>query len=341
MNSRKHDIKRNEVKCGIGDGHARTAGIQLAFSSRLLGWYDAHARDLPWRKSRDPYRVWLSEIMLQQTRVAAVLEHYRIFLKRFPTVQKLAAAREASVLAVWSGLGYYRRARMLHAAARLVVKKHDGHFPRTSDSLRQLPGVGRYTAAAVASIAFAEPVAVVDGNVERVLCRLIGKELDGGATWTAAEELLDRKRPGDANQAIMELGATVCLPREPKCLLCPVSELCVTRGDMPRTSKPIRQTKREIHFGLARRNGEVFLRQRGPTESLMPGMWELPPFSGASEGRALLSLRHSITVTNYKVRVLELTYPDERAGNWIADSRLASLPLTGLARKILRKVEML
>ena len=334
-------MTREKLKDNVADEDVCAAGIQPRFSSHLLAWYDAHARDLPWREGRDPYRVWLSEIMLQQTRVAAVLEHYRGFLRRFPTVQKLAAAREASVLALWSGLGYYRRARMLHAAAKLVVREHGGRFPETSQALRQLPGIGRYTAAAIASIAFAEPVAVVDGNVERVLCRLIGKPLDERATWRAAEELLDRKRPGDANQAMMELGAIVCLPGEPKCLLCPVSEFCVTRGDLPRTSKPVPQTKREIRFGLARRNGEVFLQQRSKTESLMPGMWELPHLSGEQRGRALLSLRHSITVTDYSVRVLELVCPDEHAGNWIAGSRLTSLPLTGLARKILRKVEML
>jgi A/G-specific adenine glycosylase len=334
-------MKREKLKDNVAGEDGCGAGIQLKFSSHLLAWYHAHARDLPWRKGRDPYRVWVSEIMLQQTRVAAVLEHYRVFLRRFPTVQKLAAAREASVLAMWSGLGYYRRARMLHAAAKLVVREHGGRFPETSQALRQLPGIGRYTAAAIASIAFAEPVAVVDGNVERVLSRLFGKPLDERATWRAAEELLDRTRPGDANQAMMELGATVCLPREPKCLLCPVSEFCVTRGDLPRTSRPAPQTKREIQFGLARRNGEVFLRQRSKTESLMPGMWELPHLSGEQRGRALLSLRHSITVTDYSVRVLEFACPDEHAGNWIAGSRLTSLPLTGLARKILRKVEML
>src|SRR4030088_1756445 len=147
------------------------------FRRRILAWYDEHARDLPWRKSRDPYRVWLSEIMLQQTRVAAVIAHYQEFLRRFPTIEKLAAAREASVLAAWSGLGYYRRARMLHAAAKVVARDHGGKFPDTTEALRELPGIGRYTAAAIASIAFGKPVAVVDGNVERVLQRLSGKRL--------------------------------------------------------------------------------------------------------------------------------------------------------------------
>ncbi len=175
----------------------------------LLAWYDVHRRDLPWRASRDPYRVWLSEIMLQQTRVAAVIAYYHEFLRRFPTVQKLAAAREASVLAVWSGLGYYRRARMLHAAARVILREQRGKFPNTMEALRELPGIGRYTAAAIASIAFDEPVAVVDGNVERVLQRIAGKRLAGEELWQAANQLLDTKRPGDFNQAMMELGATV------------------------------------------------------------------------------------------------------------------------------------
>src|SRR5579864_6582686 len=183
------------------------------FRQRLLAWYDTNARDLPWRKSRDPYRVWVSEIMLQQTRVAAVIEHYREFLRRFPTVQKLARAREASVLATWSGLGYYRRARMLHAAAKVVASELGGKFPETSEGLRALPGVGRYTAAAIASIAFGERVAVVDGNVERVLARVAGRRLTGEDVWRAAGELLDAGRPGDFNQAMMELGAVVCTPR--------------------------------------------------------------------------------------------------------------------------------
>lgn len=317
------------------------ASMRPAFVERMLAWYDSHARDLPWRRNRDPYRVWLSEIMLQQTRVAAVLEHYRIFLKRFPTVQKLAAAREASVLAAWSGLGYYRRARMLHAAAKLVVKEYGGHFPDNSRALIQLPGIGRYTASAIASIAHAEPTAVVDGNVERVLGRFLGKKMNGESTWRAAEALLDRTRPGDFNQAMMELGATVCVPREPKCLLCPVTDLCKTRGGLPRARTAAPQKKREIHFGLARRDGQVFLIQRKRDESLMPGMWELPRLSDSRDASPLLALRHSITVTDYAVRVMELASPDEQEGVWIATSRLPSLPLTGLARKILRRVEML
>jgi len=279
--------------------------------------------------------------MLQQTRVAAVLEHYRRFLSTFPTVQKLATAREASVLAAWSGLGYYRRARLLHAAAKVVVKKFGGEFPKTNEELRALPGIGRYTAAAIGSIAYNEPVAVVDGNVERVIARVEGKGLVGEELWTGAESWLDRERPGDFNQAIMELGATVCQPRAPQCLLCPLRDLCATRGELKETTTASRQNKREIRFGLARRGSDVLLVQRGKGQSLMPGMWELPEYRGNGDCRELDSLRHSITVTDYKVRVMELTDPGPSAGRWVAASRLSTLPLTGLARKILRRVQLL
>src|ERR1700704_5621692 len=192
------------------------------FQSALLRWYDDNRRDLPWRRTRDPYRIWISEIMLQQTRVAAVLEHYRLFLKRFPNVRALAAATESSVLAAWSGLGYYRRARMMRECAQKIVAEHRGRFPQSSEALQTLPGIGRYTAAAIASIAFAEPVAVVDGNVKRVLRRFIGINLTTPQIWQHAQALLDDSQPGDFNQAMMELGATVCVPREPRCLICPV-----------------------------------------------------------------------------------------------------------------------
>src|SRR5689334_7438342 len=218
------------------------------FQEMLLGWYDAHARNLPWRESRDPYRVWVSEIMLQQTKVAAVIGHYHEFLRRFPTVQKLATAREASVLAAWSGLGYYRRARMLHEAAKLIARERKGKFPKAASEWNELPGIGRYTAAAVASIAFGESVAAVDGNIERVLQRTAGRILSQTQIWMSAEELLDKERPGDFNQAMMELGATVCTPRAPACLTCPVLGLCATRGELSGLGKRSAQNKREIHY---------------------------------------------------------------------------------------------
>jgi len=312
------------------------------FRKRLLVWFDQHKRDLPWRRDRDPYRVWLSEIMMQQTRVAAVLEHYLRFLQRFPTIEKLAGARESSVLAAWSGLGYYRRARMLHAAARKVVREFAGVFPRNAAELRALPGIGRYTAAAIASIAFGKPFAVVDGNVERVLQRVSGEPIAGEVLWRRAQELVDQGRPGDFNQALMELGATLCLPRQPKCLLCPVSDLCATRGELPTAGKSTRQRKREIHYALDHRDDSVFLVQRPSTVTLMPGMWELPeiaPTNGTTE--AWLTLRHSITVTDYRVRVTAGPVPKTADGRWIAKSRLTKLPLTGLTRKILRAAKVI
>lgn len=309
------------------------------FRADLLAWYDAHARDLPWRKDRDPYRVWLSEIMLQQTRVAAVIEHYQEFLRRFPTVQKLAGARDSSVLAAWSGLGYYRRARMLHAAAKLVFRERRGEFPKTSRELRDLPGIGRYTAAAIASIAFQEPVAVVDGNVERVLQRMLGKRLVAAEFWNAAEALLDRERPGDFNQAMMELGATVCTPRTPACLTCPITEHCLTRGELQtRETIPARK-KKQIDLALYTRDKEVFLAQRASDASLMAAMWELPQIDGKNSrpSAPLLVVRHAITVTDYTVRIWKCDLPEQVSGRWIPVQRLSRMALTGLARKVLRK----
>ncbi len=329
------------------------------FRELLLPWYDRHARDLPWRESRDPYRVWLSEIMLQQTRVTAVIAHYHEFLRRFPTVEKLARAREASVLAAWSGLGYYRRARMLHAAAKVLARR--GTFPATAGELRDLPGVGRYTAAAIASIAFGEPVAVVEGNVERVLQRFSGRRLAGKEFWSAAEDLLDRDRPGDFNQAMMELGATICTPRAPACLTCPVVEFCGTRGEMARLVRAARQKKREIHYALDCHDGAVFLVRRARDARLMAGMWELPEVAGSVTGarkqqvppvrftsrrndkilrstsHLWFTVRHSITVTNYTVRVWRMAAPTGAIGEWVGLERLTRVALTGLARKILRK----
>jgi len=312
------------------------------FRQQLLAWYESHRRELPWRANRDPYRVWLSEIMLQQTRVATVIEHYQEFLRRFPTIKKLAAAREATVLAAWSGLGYYRRARMLHAAAKVVVREYGGKFPTTAEGWQALPGVGRYTAAAIASIAFDEPVAVVDGNVERVSQRVSGTRLRGEELWQAANDLLDATHPGDFNQAMMELGAVVCTPRAPACLTCPVVELCVTRGETAPKAKPARQNKREIHYALDRRDGEVFLVRRPPDASLMPGMWELPELTtGNVAGSPSFTVRHSITVTDYTVRVWHAAVPARVDGKWIPMGRVRQVALTGLAQKILRKAEML
>jgi A/G-specific adenine glycosylase len=254
-------------------------------------------------------------------------------------VQKLAAAREASVLAAWSGLGYYRRARMMHAAAKIIARERKGKFPQTAAEWRDLPGIGRYTSAAIASIAFGEPVAVVDGNVERVLQRILGSVLCDGEVWEKAEESLDRERPGDFNQAMMELGATVCTPRSPACLTCPVVDLCATRGELPASAKAARQKKREIHYALDHRDGRVFLVQRPLDASLMAGMWELPEIEAPGNGaKPFFTVKHSITVTDYTVRVWWKDLSDDHAGRRVSLDRHGKIALTGLARKILRKV---
>jgi len=313
------------------------------FRQALLSWYDTNKRDLPWRRTRDPYAIWLSEIMLQQTRVAAVLEHYRLFLEKFPTVQNLAAASQDDVLAAWSGLGYYRRARMLHCCAQEVAAQRGGRFPETAAALGELPGIGRYTSAAIASIAFGEPAAVVDGNVERVLARLDGKSASPRQHWDRAQELLAPSRPGDFNQALMELGATICAPREPRCLICPVRSLCATQGDSPRAKESAAQKKKEVWCLFERRNGQVRLVQRSKEASLMAGMWELPQSElsrGAATRTPWRTFRHSITVTNYTVHVMrdakrKAPRPGQR-GKWIAVENIPALPITGLTRKILR-----
>jgi A/G-specific adenine glycosylase len=363
-----------------------------AIAPVLLKWFAQYQRDLPWRRTRDPYAIWVSEIMLQQTRVAAVLDHYARWMERFPTVAVLAAADEASVLALWSGLGYYRRARMLHRAAQVVVVEHDAALPRTAAALARLPGIGDYTSAAIASIAFGEAVAVVDGNVERVITRLAGLApkdsapqpetkthhaepalpLAGGAKLSRAKldpinltsinanpanlspanlarviresatALLTTGHAGNSNQALMELGATICLPRAPLCLQCPAQPWCRTRGEHAAAPRaPL--ISRSISYALAERSGQVLLEQRPQNASLMAGMWELPQvLQQPDDAHILLRLRHAITVTNYAVTILRL--PPEAAAPgpcryWTLLGDLPTLPLTGLARKVLKRLD--
>jgi len=279
--------------------------------------------------------------MLQQTRVAAVLDHYARWMQRFPTVQDLAKAREQSVLAIWSGLGYYHRARRLHQAAKVIVRERKGAFPRTAENWRELPGIGRYTAAAIASIAFGEPVAVVDGNVERVLDRILGPSGDREGNWQRAEALLDPTRPGDFNQAMMELGATVCTPRAPQCLVCPLNHWCRSRG--AEVAKPQSARKRkQLHYALACEGGSVLLVQRPHDSKRMAGMWELPELDGAFAEQPLAKLRHSITDTDYSVAIHSA--PDaliqglNGTARWVSRKQWEKLALTGLTRKVLRKL---
>jgi A/G-specific adenine glycosylase len=297
------------------------------FRRELLTWYRKHARNLPWRGVRNPYATWLSEIMLQQTRVATVVERYTEFLRRFPTLESLAEAREEDVLALWSGLGYYRRAHLLHRAAQFVQRELLGKLPRTAHGLRTLPGVGEYTAAAIASIAFGESIAVLDGNVERVLLRVLGLAEDRSAKarsrlTRAAQALVPepgkRKEranpPGDHNQAMMELGATICLPRQPLCLECPVMNLCRTRGEHATAARDKPQSRIVAHLLTLRKRGtatEVLLLRRPSDAALMPRMLELPPLPlEAVEGREpVIRLRHSITNTNYYVQIFAESAP--------------------------------
>lgn len=317
------------------------------FRSHLLRWFDREKRDLPWRGESDPYRILVSEIMLQQTRVAVVKERYKRFLQRFPSVSRLARATEESVLAEWSGLGYYRRARALHAAAKHLHKA--GAFPRSSAKLAELPGIGRYTSAAVASIAFDEPVAVVDGNVKRVLQRLSGSTLSQDEYWRKAQELLDPRRPGDWNQSVMELGATVCLPGQPLCQSCPVIRFCASPsvpGRKPpgvEKKAPDLRRKGTLNYLLAQKNGTILLQQRPATVSLMPSLWELPQIeSGKIRGKTPdLKLRHSITVMDYVVSVFTAASSGNYSGSWVHQEKVNQLPLTGLARKILQRFDLL
>lgn len=326
------------------------------FRRHLLAWFDGNARDLPWRRTGEPYPIWVSEIMLQQTRVAAVIEYYTRFMESFPSIVALALAHEDEVLAAWSGLGYYRRAKLLHRAAQFIVREYQGTLPRTAEELRKLPGVGEYTAAAIASIAFGEPIAVVDGNVQRVLLRLFAEDGKSSSQGVRdhANALLDPQRAGDFNQSMMELGATVCLPKNPLCLSCPVQAFCSTRGE--HIVEPRKQMRsRQVAYALLRRTApeahHVLLEQRLHSASLMPGMWELPEveMEEADQDRVELTVRHAITVTNYYVRILRLSEREAKRRlataceqrKWFRTSELHQLPLTGLTRKVLKRLKVM
>jgi A/G-specific adenine glycosylase len=324
---------------------------RVTFSEALLAWYEKGHRDLPWRRTRDPYCIWVSEIMLQQTRAQAVIPYYERFLARFPDVAVLAAAREQDVLALWSGLGYYSRARNLRRAAIQIAAV--GQFPRHYETLRALPGVGEYTAAAIASIAFGLPHAVVDGNVLRVVARVENDSSDIASSATrerfrhVAQAWLDPRHAGPFNQAIMELGATVCLARDPLCLLCPVAGLCRAREHGTASRLPVKlRAKAPVRLQetllVIRKRGRVLLRQIEPHSRRMAGFWELPtpahlPEAGPST--ALGRFRHSITHHRYHFTVARAKHVHALPNldfRWFRRSEIPSIPLCTTARKALQ-----
>ena len=338
-----------------------------AVRRRLLDWYGRAARDLPWRRSRDPYRIWVSEVMLQQTMVRAVVPYYDRFVTLFPTVTELAAAPEEEVLAAWSGLGYYHRARNLLRGARHVVAHHGGRFPSTLEAALAVPGVGLYTASAILSIAHGKALPVVDGNVRRVLSRLYalrGPEWRRDAPYyNRADELMDRTAPGDWNQAVMELGATICLPRKPACPACPLRGACRAaaeglQDDLPEKRARHAPVEVTVAAAILEKEGR-FLLVRRREGRLMGRMWEVPQTS--LDGRGLADLvpemlsrhglhvvpgallsrgRHAITyrrirVEAYRARLRGRLPEDLERFRWVSPAELTGLPMSSLTRKVI------
>lgn len=277
---------------------------------RLLNWYHGNKRTLPWRDHPDPYAVWVSEIMLQQTRVEAVIPYFEKWMRLFPTIRALAEASEQDVLNAWEGLGYYSRARNLHKAAKIVTEKYGGELPRDLAHLRGLPGIGRYTLGAISSIAFGMNIPALDGNIKRVYSRIfdIMEPVDspGGEKilWEIAEEYLPVEEAGDYNQALMDLGATICVPKNPRCLICPLMRTCEARINGTQNERPVKLPKREVphHIhaaGVILKRGRVLLAKR-PSEGLLGGMWEFP--NGRVDGGPLAGLAMALKM-GYDLRL--------------------------------------
>lgn len=355
-----------------GPGRAGMAAMTADLRRRVLRFYDAQARDLPWRRSRDPYAIWVSEIMLQQTRVDTVLSYYDRFLQRFPTAEALASADEDQVMAAWSGLGYYRRARLLHRGVREVVASYGGQVPRDAQARRGLPGVGRYTAGAIGSIAFGLAEPLVDGNVARVLSRVFGIDSPQGTAdterrlWAEAERLVPGERPGDFNQALMELGATVCTKHNPRCDACPVLGRCEARRQGRVDELPVARRRAEPRpvamvglLAVSATPKRVWLLRR-PVGGLFAGLWNLPmaelgPGAGRDVARGLLQdagltgrlataptveLRHVLSHRRLDVQLWRATGVTPRAASDTAaicypPSALTELGLSALTRRAL------
>lgn len=316
----------------------------------MLDWYAKHARDLPWRRTKEPYMVWVSEIMAQQTQIATMLPYYDRWMARFPDVEALATASEQDVLSQWQGLGYYRRCRMLHAAAKSVAT---AGFPSTAEGWRALPGVGAYTSAAIASICFGEPAAVVDGNVERVYARFTDTRSSGPklhqATWKWAQSVLNHRRPGDWNQALMELGATVCTPKNPACGACPLQEGCLgyrrnVQHRLPTPEPKAEVVKLALHVWVPVHQGLLGLRQI-PSGRWGEGLWEFPSEPDEESLKSLLGdlwpeslgrVRHTVTKHRITLEVSVVRPPERVDGlRWLRPSELNVLPLPSAQRKIL------
>jgi A/G-specific adenine glycosylase len=339
-------------------------------AQRILRWYQGHKRDLPWRGTADAYRVWVSEIMLQQTQVETVIPYYQRWIERFPDLPALAAAPQHDVLALWEGLGYYSRARNLHRAAQIVANEMGGQMPKTEAELRRLPGIGRYTAAAIASIAFGADAAVLDGNVRRVLARFFDVREDAKSTqgekklWALAASLVPPGRAGDYNQALMDLGATVCVPRAPACPVCPLRATCLARRlgvqhERPVAARRVPVPRRQMTAVVIHKNGRVLIEQR-PTDALLGGLWAFPTAAyetvGGTAGPADALLRDwglrvaldeasqvlEHTFTHFKLK-LHVYHGQWQAGRlrpggplrkWVRAANLADYPMGKLDRQI-------
>ena len=340
-------------------------------STRLLNWYNIHKRILPWRDHPDPYAVWVSEIMLQQTRVETVISYFEKWMKLFPNIKKLAKADEQDVLNSWEGLGYYSRARNLHKAAKIVVEKFNGELPRNLENLQSLPGIGKYTVGAIASMAFGMDEATLDGNLRRVFSRLFDvKEFADSPAgekilWGLARENLPKGKAGDYNQALMDLGATICLPKNPRCLLCPLMEICEARKNGTQELRPVLKPKKESpHYvqvaAVIIKNGKVLLSQR-PADGLLGNMWEFPNArvveNPAKELTKSLKAQTKIQVkkkeaigivshayTHFKVTQHvficdAVSIPKNKNLKWIKVSELENYPMGKIDRQIALKIK--
>jgi len=319
---------------------------------KLLAWYLVHARDLPWRHTEDPYAIWISEIMLQQTQVTTVIPYWKRWMRALPTVQKLAQSKPEGVLKLLEGLGYYSRARNLQAAAQKIVIDHGGLFPEDPKIMRELPGIGRYTAGAISSIAFDQPEPLVDGNVVRILTRIFGirenpkNKKTQEELWELAQTMVSASEDcAGLNQSIMELGATVCHPRHPECDNCPVNRNCTAKREktihlIPLRNKTTRYQEKEINVYVLSRNGQLLLQQR-PEDFTNAGFWELPnnetgpDLNLPKNAQAIATVRHNITKYRIKLNAYAVK-PGGTEGKWCNSSDLRKLPITASHRKLIK-----